>query len=93
MLAFALALSACSSPETLTRNGLINAGVPQPVARCMAGRMVDRLSLLQLRRLSALGKAKGSRDLDQFLYRVRSLDDPQILRVTTSSAALCAIGL
>ncbi|WP_457309234.1 hypothetical protein [Sphingomonas sp. UYAg733] len=77
----------------LTRNGLINAGVPQPVAGCMAGRMVDRLSLLQLRRLSGLGKAKASRDLDQFLYRVRSLNDPQILRVTTSSAALCAAGL
>ncbi|QNA85800.1 hypothetical protein G4G27_18790 [Sphingomonas sp. So64.6b] len=93
MLAFALALAACSSPETLTRDGLINAGVPQPVARCMAGRMVDRLSLLQLRRLSALGKAKQSRDLEQLLHRVRSLNDPQILSVTTSSAALCAVGL
>jgi hypothetical protein len=88
-----LALAACSSPETLTRNGLINAGVPKPIAGCMAGRMVDRLSLQQLGRLSALGKAKGARNLDQFLRSVRALDDREIVGVTTSSAALCAIGL
>ncbi|MES2055613.1 MAG: hypothetical protein V4564_06740 [Pseudomonadota bacterium] len=89
----ALALAACSTPETLTRDGLIKAGVPAPIAKCMAGRMVDRLSVLQLRRLSGLGKAKQSRDLEQFLYRARSLNDPEIVRVTTSSAALCAVGL
>ncbi|GGA44287.1 hypothetical protein GCM10011395_13120 [Sphingomonas psychrolutea] len=59
----------------------------------MAGRMVDRLSILQLRRLAGLGKADRSRDLEQFLYRVRSLRDPQIIAVTGSSAALCASGM
>jgi len=92
LLAPLLMLAACSTPETMTRAGLENAGIPKPVAACMAGRMVRRLSLLQLRRLAALGKAKQSRDFDQFLYRVRWLDDPQIVRVTVSSAALCAIG-
>ena len=93
LLASLLALGACSTPETMTRTGLENAGISKPVAGCMARRMVDRLSLLQLRRLSALGKAKQSRDLDQLLRRLRSLDDPEIVRVTASSAALCAIGL
>ncbi|QNQ09026.1 hypothetical protein H3Z74_20395 [Sphingomonas alpina] len=89
----ALLLAACSTPETLTRDGLIKAGIPKSIAGCMARRMTDRLSLLQLRRLSALGKAKQSGDLEQFLHRVRSLNDPEIVRVTTSSAGLCAVGL
>ena len=55
--------------------------------------MVDRLSVLQLRRLAGLGKAKQSRDLDQFLYRVRALRDPQIVAVTGAAAALCATGM
>lgn len=87
------ALAACSTPETLTRSGLVSAGIPKPIAACMAGGMVDRLSLLQLRRLSGLAKADRSRNLDQFLYRVRSLRDPEIIAVTGSSAALCASGI
>ena len=86
-------LGACSTPEQMTRTGLENAGIPGPMAGCMAHRMVDRLSLLQLRRLSALGKAEHSQSVDQFLYRVRSLNDSKIVGVTTSSAALCAVGV
>ncbi|WP_229732864.1 hypothetical protein [Sphingomonas psychrolutea] len=77
----------------MTRSGLVSAGIPKPIVACMAGRMVDRLSILQLRRLAGLGKADRSRDLEQFLYRVRSLRDPQIIAVTGSSAALCASGM
>ena len=88
-----LVLGACSTPEDMTRAGLENAGIPRPMARCMAHRMVARLSLLQLRRLAALGKAEHSRSVDQFLYRVRSLGDSKIVGVTTSSAALCALGV
>ena len=88
-----LMLGACSTPEDMTRAGLVDAGIPKPVAGCMAHRMVERLSLLQLRRLSALGKAEHSKSLDQFLYRVRSLNDSKIVGVTTSSAALCALGV
>ena len=50
-----LVLSACATPETRLRSGLQNAGLSKTMATCMAGRMVDRLSLVQLRRLSALG--------------------------------------
>ncbi|MES1974621.1 MAG: hypothetical protein V4472_19360 [Pseudomonadota bacterium] len=88
-----LMLAACSTPEAMTRAGLVSAGIARPTAACMAGRMVHRLSLLQLRRLSGLGKAGRARDLDQFLYRVRALNDPEIVGVTASSAALCATGL
>ena len=88
-----LMLAGCSTPETMTREGLVSAGISKPVAACMASRMVDRLSILQLRRLAGIGKAERSRDLDQFLYRVRSLRDPEIVGVTASSAALCVTGL
>jgi|CZQE01.1.fsa_nt_gi hypothetical protein len=88
-----LALATCSSPESMTRDGLVSAGISKPVAACMASRMVDRLSILQLRRLAGLGKAQQSHDLDQLLHRVRSLRDPEIVGVTASSAALCATGL
>ena len=94
MLALALALAGCATPETRLRTGLVNAGLSQAIATCMADRMVDRLSLVQLRRLGSLGSLKDKRMTDlsfnQFLHKVRALKDPEILTVTTSSAAVCA---
>jgi len=95
LIAAALMLAGCATPETRLRNGLHNAGLSQAMSACMAERMVDRLSLVQLRRLSALGSLKDKRitdlSLDQFLRKVRALKDPEILTVSTSSAALCAL--
>ena len=90
-----LALSACATPETRVRTALIDAGLPKPIAGCMADRMVDRLSLIQLNRLSSLKKLRD-RDIqkisiDEFLKRTRSLQDPEILGVVTSSGLICAI--
>ena len=94
LLALSLALAGCATPETRLRTGLQNAGLSKAMSACMAERMVDRLSLLQLRRLSALGSLKDRRladlSLDQFLHKVRALKDAEILAVTTSSAAVCA---
>ena len=50
----AASLASCATPETRVRNGLIEAGLSRPMASCMAARMVERLSLLQLRRLDRL---------------------------------------
>lgn len=87
-------LAGCATPETRLRTGLTDAGLPKGVAACMAERMVDRLSLLQLRRLAALGSL-GDRPIgeltpEQFLRKVRALKDAEILGVTTSSAVVCA---
>ena len=88
-------LAGCATPEARLRTGLNNAGLSKAMSACMAERMVDRLSLVQLRRLSALGSLKekrlGDLSFDQFLHKVRALKDPEILTVTTSSAALCAL--
>jgi hypothetical protein len=94
LLALPLLLSACATPETRLRTSLQSAGLSKPMSACMAERMVDRLSLVQLRRLSALGSLKDKHitdlTVDQFFRKVRALKDPEILAVSTSSAALCA---
>ncbi len=91
--ACAVALSACAVPEAKLRTGLANAGLPRPLAACMAERMVDRLSLAQLMRIADLPRARRAESVDQLLRRLRALGDPQIVAVATSSAALCAAGL
>ena len=81
------------TPRSQLESGLRDAGLSAAVSDCMAGRMVERLSLLQLRRIAGLPKARSSGSMDQMLYRLRALKDPEIVGVATSSAALCASGL
>ena len=92
-LAALLLLSACAIPEARLRHGLENAGLSRAMAACMAERMVDRLSLMQLRRIGDLPYARESVSVREFLHRIRALGDAQILGVSTSSAALCAVGM
>jgi type IV pilus biogenesis protein CpaD/CtpE len=91
----ALALSACATPETRVRTALMDAGLSQPIAACMADRMVDRLSLIQLNKLNGLKKLRGQDirkiTVEDFLKRTRSLQDPEILGVVSSSGLICAI--
>jgi hypothetical protein len=88
-------LAACATPEQRVRSGLIDAGLSRPMATCMASRMVDRLSLLQLRRIGRLGDLREANvrelSVEQFLHRARAIGDPEILAVMTTSAGLCAI--
>lgn len=89
----ALLIGGCTVPETRLRTGLHRAGLSPPLSACMAKRMVDRLSLAQLMRLSDLPAARDAQDVGGFLHRVRALGDAEILGVASSSAALCASGL
>jgi len=89
-----LLLAGCATPETRLRQGLIEAGLSEPVAACMAGHMAERLSTAQLAQLRSL---RNLRDRDasqtsyaQLMHDVRALRDPQILSVTTSAAVRCA---
>ena len=93
LLAALALLAACAVPEARLRAGLIDAGLSGPLAACMAERMVDRLSLIQLRRIGDLPRARGAVSVPEFLHRVRALRDPEILAISSSSAALCATGL
>ena len=93
----ALALSACStvSPEARVRTKLIEAGLRPPVAACMAERLVDRLSLVQLKRLQSLAglqkHAGGKMSIDEMVHRLRALDDPEIVSVVLRAGIGCSI--
>lgn len=88
-------VSACATPETRLRNGLMAAGLSQGTSECMADRMVDRLSLAQLRRLSDLSNISENRIGDmrvgQFWRQIRALRDPEILAIATRAGLSCAI--
>ena len=93
-LALVAALAACATPETRVRSALVSAGLPKTVAACMADRIVDRLSPLQLRKLDGLGKLRdrnaGDITINEFVKRTKALQDPEILTVVTSSGVVCA---
>ena len=88
--------AACSQPlEGRVAARLTEAGIPAPVARCMAERWVDRLSPLQLREISNLAETlkdeKGRLTAARFATHVTELDDPEIKQVVTRSAVICAL--
>lgn len=88
-------LSACATPETRLQKGLQSAGLSRNTSVCMADRMVDKLSLTQLKRLSDLSKISDKRIGDmrvgEFWRQVRALRDPEILAITTRAGLSCAI--
>lgn len=89
-----IALAACS-PSKLAygqvKSAMIDAGLSEPNAACMASRMTDRLSLGQLNKLKQLKGEK--RGLYDYVEAVRRVGDAEAVSVTASSAALCATGL
>ncbi len=93
VLALAIMAGACA-PSKLAygkvRSALVDAGLSDANAACMADRMTDRLSLSQLTRLKSLQAPK--RSLSDYVLTVRRLGDAELLGVTTSAAALCATG-
>lgn len=89
------ALSACATPESRVRSALMSAGLSRPISTCMAQRMVDRLSLGQLQKLSRLSDLSSRRigdlSVGEFLRKTRALGDPRILEVVTTAGLGCAI--
>ena len=94
-----LLLSGCVQKiaESRVRLALVDAGLSSKNADCMAGRMVDRLTIAQLRKLEALKAKAGERErpvtISEYLERVRRVGDSEVIAVTASSAGLCAVGL
>ncbi|MFN3989929.1 MAG: hypothetical protein ACK4IS_06700 [Erythrobacter sp.] len=80
------------------QRSLVASGIGEGRAECMAGRMVNRLSLMQLWTLRQAmapreGEPEQARGLFGSIKRLRRTEDGEIIGVVTSSAALCAIGL
>lgn len=91
-----LLLAACAQPfEGRVATRLAEAGLSRPAAECMAERWVDRLSVLQLRKISSLAedlRAEGRNlTISRFVDRVRRVDDPEIFEVVSRSAVACAL--
>ena len=90
-----LALSACASPRSQLESGLRQAGMGKSMARCMSGEMSDDLSLGQLIKLSKLSQFQKTpmarMPMEQFLKATRSLQDPEILKIASAAALICAI--
>ena len=89
VLAASALLSACAVPEARLRAGLVNAGLPPPLAACMAERMVDRLSLMQLRRLGDLPRARAGGVGGGVPPSGARAGRSEVLAASASSAAFC----
>jgi len=89
-----ITLAACA-PSKLAygqvKSAMVEAGMSEANAACMANRMTDRLSLIQLNKLRKLKSEK--RTLFDYVAAVRKVGDAEAIEVTASSAALCASGL
>lgn len=77
---------------------LLDSGMSENRADCMSGRMVDRLSLLQLWKLrSAMQAREGESEqpdgLGDTVKRLRRAGDTEIVTVVGTSAGICALGL
>ncbi len=99
LIALALATAGCVQKiaESRVHSALVEAGLSDRNADCMAGRMVDRLTIAQLRKLESLKARDGERErpvtIGEFIERVRRVGDNEVIAVTASSAGLCAVGL
>ncbi|MDN3645916.1 hypothetical protein QWY75_06830 [Pontixanthobacter aestiaquae] len=79
-------------------SALLESGMSEKRASCMAARMVDRLSIQQLYELrQGMAPRDGETDkpdgLGDLIKRLRRGTDTETVTVVTSSAGLCAIGI
>ena len=73
---------------------LVERGVPQPVAACMGTRLSERLTISQLRELERIGEREAEAGVPtstvEFLERIRSVEDQELIEVVGTSAAICS---
>lgn len=77
--------------EHKVRTALVDAGLSPATSDCMARRMVDQLTIAQLRKLQALQGEK--RSVSDYVAAVRRVGDVQVFKVTAAAGAICATGL
>lgn len=93
--ALAVVTGCAQALERRVANSLVEAGLSQSVANCMAKRWTDRLSAAQIKKISDLAEdvKREGRDLTAvgFINRVQAMDDPEIVSVVTRSSISCAL--
>ena len=82
--------------EARVNAALVDAGAPPELADCMAPKMVDELSLIQLKKLERLRAEDGESAVPlsprQLIERVQRVDDSEALQTTVFAAGTCAFG-
>ncbi|MFM5917643.1 MAG: hypothetical protein ACKOOL_08935 [Novosphingobium sp.] len=93
ILGATIALAACT-PSKLAygqvKSAMLDAGLSEANSACMASRMTDRLSLVQLNNLRKLKAPRQT--LGEYVVAVRRYGDAHTIQVTATSAALCSSG-
>lgn len=89
-------LAGCASYESRIESSLTSVGVARPVAGCMAGQMVDRLSTDQLKRLARFAKGIDRREVERMSLRdihkrFQAIGDPEIVEVVTRAGLGCTL--
>jgi hypothetical protein len=84
--------------EMQVKGALVQSGIGEKRAACMAERMVGRLTIGQLWKLRQgmapqEGEPEEGYGLGELVKRLRRVDDSEAVAVLTTSAGLCAIGL
>ncbi len=84
--------------EMQVKGALIQSGIGEKRAACMAERMVNRLTIGQLWKLrqgmaAQEGEPEEGFGLGELIKRLRRVDDGEAVAVLTTSAGLCALGI
>jgi hypothetical protein len=80
------------------KGSLVEAGIGEKRAECMADRMVERLTLPQLWKLRQgmapqAGEPENAEGLGELVKRLDRVGDGEAVAVLTTSAGLCALGI
>jgi len=84
--------------EMQVKGALVESGIGEKRATCMAERMVDRLTIGQLWKLRQGmapqdGEPEEGYGLGELVKRLDRVNDGEAVAVLTTSAGLCAIGI
>jgi hypothetical protein len=84
--------------EMQVKGALVESGIGEKRAACMAERMVKRLTLGQLWKLrqgmaAQEGEPEEGYGLGELVKRLDRVNDGEAVAVLTTSAGLCAVGL
>lgn len=84
--------------EWQVKGALVQSGIGEKRAECMAERMVKRLTLGQLWKLrqgmaAQPGEPEGGYGLGELIKRLDRVNDGEAVAVLSTSAGLCAIGI
>lgn len=84
--------------ERQVAGALVHSGIGEQRATCMATRMVERLTVVQLWKLRQGmapqdGEPESAGGLGELVKRLRRVNDGEAVAVLSTSAGLCALGI